>query len=85
MENCSCIKFSKKLSIILPSKNNIGQIEICQAAIFIHLYYLDSLKIYLDYINKIPNWIDIYFSYSDDVMKDNIIKYINNLTVESSQ
>ena len=77
MENCSCIKFSKKLSIILPSKNNIGQIEICQAAIFIHLYYLDSLKIYLDYINKIPNWIDIYFSYSDDVMKDNIIKYIN--------
>lgn len=77
MKNTSNMKRNKKQVIILPSKINIGQVEKCQAAVFIHLYYLDSLKIYLDYIDKIPDWIDIYFTYSDKVTKDAIINNIN--------
>lgn len=36
-----------------------------QCAVFVNLYYLDTVERYMEYLNRIPNWITIYIYSSD--------------------
>lgn len=76
MKYSSNSEYEKKINLVLPSEYSIGQISGYKVAVFVHLYYMDSLNFYLDYILRIPDWIDIYFTYSDEQMVDAIISNI---------
>lgn len=39
-------------------------------AVFVHLFYLDRIDFYFKYLKRIPKWIDVYVSYSDNAIKE---------------
>lgn len=49
----------------------------CKIAVFVHLFYEDSLDYYIKYINNIPLFMDIYISYSNQKVKESVISKVN--------
>ena len=76
MDNVYDIKREKHLDYILPKKHRIekseGIVDLLKdkTAIIIHLHYLDSIDIYLKYMNAIPDDINIFFTFSDHKVKE---------------
>lgn len=80
MRNVYDIKNQEKLNIVLMKNNIIGKSRLkddWSVGVFIHLYYTDALDYYAEYINGIPQCIDIYLSYSDNIIKDKISGMLN--------
>lgn len=80
MRNVYDIKNQEKLNIVLMKNNVIEALPLKdnrRVGVFIHLYYTDTLDYYAKYINRIPLCIDIYISYSDNIIKDKISSMLN--------
>lgn len=45
-------------------------------AIVIHLFYQDTLEYYCNYIREIPSFIDVYITYSEDVIRRKILAFL---------
>lgn len=80
MKNVYDIKQKKNLNFILPVRQEIkkdGAIEKNgKVVIIIHLYYLDTIKEYIKYINVISDDIDVIFTASSSEVKEVIQKSI---------
>lgn len=78
MENIYDIKSKKNLNYILPMGkrifDNIDLMPKRSIAVFIHLYYLDTSDIFLDYVKNIPENITIFFTVSSKQMKQKLEK-----------
>ncbi len=60
----------KKKNIVLPKYNQLSEKPLLEnVAVFIHLHYLNDIEFYISYIEKIPVWIDIFISYTDENIK----------------
>lgn len=74
MDNVYDVKREKNLNYILPAMTKLGDnssaIYKGKVAVVIHLYYLDTVKIYLKYIEAIPDSIDILLTFSNCKMKE---------------
>lgn len=74
MDNVYDIKRKENLNYILPLKTKIedhlSDIYKGKAVVVIHLHYLDTVGVYLKYIEAIPSGIDILFTFSDYEMKE---------------
>lgn len=79
MKNVYDILKDDKLIYILPSgylkKDTYSD---CSAvAVIVNLYYVDSLEIYLGYIDRIPEEIDVYIISSNPLAEEKIKAYIS--------
>lgn len=75
MQNLYDIRNKKKLLYILSNKNNkIHKLESLnhKIAIVVNLYYKDSIDSYMNYINEIPEEIDVYIISSKDIVLDRV-------------
>lgn len=76
MKNIYDIKKDKNLNYILPMTKKAealsGDIKNEKIGVFIHLYYLDSIEKYMKYIKCIPEYIDLFITYSSEEMKDRL-------------
>ncbi len=74
MDNVHDIKREKNLNYILPTKYRMqksnGNFPKEKAAIIIHLHYLDTIQIYLKYMEAIPEDVDIFLTFSDQKVKE---------------
>lgn len=71
MKNLYDIRNEKELLYILPNNcNKACKLEILnhEIAIAINLYYEDSIQIYMNYINNIPEKIDVYVISSKEIV-----------------
>lgn len=61
-------------NVILPSDycKSCDQEELIKAAVFIHLHYVESVDYFLNYVNNIPDEIDIYISYTLEEVGDKL-------------
>lgn len=68
----------KQQYIILPTEYKILNCEkvFSKCVILIHLYYIDTIGLYIKMVNNIPNEIHIIFTYSNDRIKEEIIHQI---------
>lgn len=66
MENVLDIKREKTLDFILPKKSRIGNAEdmFHETLIVIHLYYIEKIEQYINYIKNIPVTIDLFVTVS---------------------
>lgn len=74
-ENVYHIRMKENLSFILPvvvRNNRHTIIKKGEMAVFVHLYYWDTVDHYFEYIRKIPNVIDIYISVSVESMRKSV-------------
>lgn len=84
------LEITKREIIILPEQGDT-QSDISpdfadkKIAIFIHLYYDDTIAYYVDYIKNIPSGIDIYISYSSNSTKDKIQKELEERGIANYQ
>lgn len=64
--------------IILPTEYHIEenkeQLEKC--AVLVHLYYMDTILFYMEKINRIPEEIHVFFTYSDEKVRKLIEQYL---------
>lgn len=74
MENVLDIKRKKKLNIVLPRDFSIGDVDLQKyhCAILVHLYYEDTIDKYIPYIKNIPQDVDVFFTYTDENMRDKL-------------
>ena len=56
---------------LMNCKNVFGK-----CVVLIHLYYRDTISHYMNMINDIPNEIHVIFTYSDEKVKEDIIRQI---------
>lgn len=75
MKNVLDIKEEKNLNFVLPKKNSKEEVDFSKqkCAVLIHLYYIDTIEFYMNYVKNIPEEIDVIFTYSDERLKDKII------------
>lgn len=70
MKNVYDIKRIKNLNYVLPTQKEIySKKKEIKVAIVIHLHYLDTIDVYLEYIKKIPYNMDIFLTVSDRDVK----------------
>lgn len=78
MDNVYDIKFQNNLNFILPMKHRlegpcfIGQRK--KIVILVHLHYLDTVGLYLKYMEEIPSNIQILITTSSDEVKEALWK-----------
>lgn len=81
MDNVYDIKCEKNLNYILPFTTKLREysyeIYKRKVVVIIHLHYLDTIDLYLEYINVIPDSIDIFFTFSSCEVKNALQKTIN--------
>lgn len=68
LKNVYHIRMEENLNFILPvlARNNQDTvIRKGEMAVFIHLYYKDTIDRYFEYIKEIPDAVDIYISISE--------------------
>lgn len=68
LKNVYHIRMEENLNFILPvlvRNNQDTVIQKGEMAVFIHLYYKDTIDRYFEYIKEIPDAIDIYISISE--------------------
>lgn len=80
MHNVYDIKYQENLNFVLPLKHRIQNsgdiLELLKEkiVIVIHLHYLDTIGIYLKYMEAIPDDINIFLTFSDPKVKEIFIK-----------
>lgn len=86
MKNIFDIKKEKNLNIILPKDIQIGKVnyENNKCVILIHLYYIDTVEQYLPYIEKLPKEVDLYFTYSEENLKEKIENLLKQTQIKCS-
>ena len=79
MNNVYDIVINENLNLILPLKERVG--ELCKqkligkVVIVIHLHYIDAIEFYLNYVENIPEEIDIIFTVSNLEVEKKISEY----------
>lgn len=72
-ENVIDLKRTFHLEYILPHNCIVGKWnKLSRCAVIIHLYYQDLIKYSIEYIEEIPDEIDIYFTVSEEQMKNEL-------------
>lgn len=69
LRNVYHIRMEENLNFILPVLTRNRQdtaIQKGEMAVFVHLYYRDTIDRYFEYIKKIPDVIDVYISISEE-------------------
>lgn len=82
MDNVYDIKRKKNLNFILPLKDVIGDNEYVvnsSVLIVIHLFYIEKVEKYLEYVRDIPDYIDIFFVTSSVQVKAKVSDCMNAL------
>ena len=50
-----------------------GDVPKSKVVIIIHLFYIDTLSYYCNYIEHIPSFVDVYITYSNDFVKERFL------------
>ncbi|MCI7612881.1 MAG: DUF4422 domain-containing protein [Selenomonadaceae bacterium] len=53
-----------------------GDVPKSKVVIIIHLFYIDTLSYYCNYIEHIPSFVDVYITYSNDFVKERILYFL---------
>lgn len=92
MDNVYDIKEKKNLNFILPMKHRLKETavrDIGKTAVIIHLHYLETINFYLQYLEAIPDDIDLYITFSDErvraALSQSTISARNSLTIIKKQ
>lgn len=76
MKNVYDIKKEKNLNIILPKHHEMVGFDKTlfkkKVIVIIHLHYIDTIDLYLEYIKKIPAYIDVVVTVSDKLIEKKI-------------
>lgn len=82
MKNVYDIKREKNLNFILPleqtERSSMEDIY-SKTVVLIHLHYVETVDIYMEYIRNIPAGIDIIFTVSEQAVKEKILLSIKNI------
>lgn len=74
MDNVYDIKRLKNLNYILPLKQRLdrdaGIGKLGKVAVIVHLYYMDTVDFYLEYIEALPAEVDVYFTVSNSELRE---------------
>lgn len=74
MKNVYDIKQERNLNYILPTTHSIGQNSKANVLIIVHLYYLDTVNVYLRHLEAVPDNIDVIFTVSDIAMSEILLQ-----------
>lgn len=66
------LELGKKDILVLSEKKQTRLVENLdnRVAVIVHLYYLDTLEYYYNYLNSIPKEVDVYVTYTSEEQKD---------------
>lgn len=78
MKNVFDVKREKKMNYILPVQwrlnEDTDEKKLAKAAVIIHLHYLDTLDIYLKYMQALPLDMDFFLTLSNQELKEAVEK-----------
>lgn len=66
------LELGKKDILVLSGEKQTRLTETSKysVAVIVHLYYLDTLEYYYNYLNSIPKEVDVYVTYTSEEQKD---------------
>lgn len=84
LENIFDIKKEQALNFVLPKMYQFDKAEACSgdSVLLIHIYYVEKIFIYVEYIKNIPESIDIIFTVSSNETERVLREQLNDLKHE---